>query len=189
MAFSTASTGLSAGWMNRSRFPFRDNDQVRKPTIGMPSTWAWPISERVPYAPPTAITALPARTTIIFRAHPIPVQIGMSTHLLASAGSIPGRIPIVVPPAALAPLHAASITPPSPPQATSTPRLANSWPTCSANSAMAVLGRLSPITEIINLDSRAMLKKTRLDYIIAARARPLMYALPISSRLTAVSPI
>ena len=45
----------------------------------------------------------------------------MSTHLLAASGSDPGRMPTVVPPADLAPLHAASMTPPSPPHTTVAP--------------------------------------------------------------------
>ena len=39
---------------------------------------------------------------------------------------------MVVPPADLAPLQAASMTPPSPPQTMVTPRNASSLPTCSA---------------------------------------------------------
>ena len=56
---------------------------------------------------------------------------------------------IAVPPADLAPLHTASITPPVPPQTTVWPRLAISAPTCSASRSASGLALPEPITDMI----------------------------------------
>ena len=77
-----------------------------------------PISESVPQLPPTAITTSPEAATARFRAWPMPVTTAWSIHSLASSCRSPGRIPIVVPPAALAPRAAPAITSPPPPVTT-----------------------------------------------------------------------
>src|SRR5438552_3613639 len=68
----------------------------------------------------------------------MPVTTTWSSHGFASARVSPGRIPIVVPPALLAPRAAAAITSPSPPVTTVAPRSASSPPTVSAFSSCSV---------------------------------------------------
>jgi nucleoside-triphosphatase THEP1 len=96
--------------------PSLASSQVPSPTTGRPSLRAKAISERVPNSPPTAMTADAVRTMMTLRASPIPVTMGISTCGLASAALKPGSMPIVSPPADLAPRQAATITPPMPPQ-------------------------------------------------------------------------
>src|SRR5580765_2752544 len=91
-----------------------------------------PISVSVPCEPPTAITPSPDAATSALRACLRSVITTWSIHSLASARFVPGRIPIVVPPAAFAPRAAAAITSPSPPQTTEHPRCASKRPTSSA---------------------------------------------------------
>ena len=79
-------------------------------------------------------TASAAVTTTMLRTTPRPVAIGSVTNSFASAGSVPGRIPIVIPPAPCAPREAARITPPRPPVITTAPPRASSCPTSSAHS-------------------------------------------------------
>jgi hypothetical protein len=64
----------------------------------------------------------------------MPVTTTWSAHAFAAARSSPGRIAIVVPPAAFAPRCAASITSPRPPVTTVQPRSPSSRPTSSAGS-------------------------------------------------------
>ena len=116
------------------------------PTTGTPVRSANAISDNVPYAPPTAITASAARTTSALRISPIPVVSATVTCSLASARSVPGRIPSTVPPAPAAPRDTASITPPSPPHTTTAPRSASNRPTTSAHSAWSAVASLGPIT-------------------------------------------
>src|SRR5205823_10847458 len=78
-----------------------------------------------------------------FLACPIPVTTTWSIHSFISSLFSPGRIPIVVPPADLAPRAAAAITSPRPPQTTVAPRSASSRPTASARSSCS---RPLPIT-------------------------------------------
>src|ERR1700759_1522085 len=61
------------------------------------------ISDSVPDAPPTAMTASAAPTTRALRTSPRPVGSAICTHSLASRRSVPGRIPITVAPASRAP--------------------------------------------------------------------------------------
>jgi len=63
-----------------------------------------------PWRPPTASTASAAVTTTRLRTTPRPVAIGTVTNSLASSGSAPGRIPIVVAPTENAPWLAARST-------------------------------------------------------------------------------
>src|SRR5438445_1879215 len=94
------------------------------------------------------------RTTIAFRAVLIAVTMGMSTWGFASRGSEPGRIPIVNPPPRFAPLHAASITPFSPPHARTASARAIRNPTSSASAfASAVAVFEPPITEMMGFRS------------------------------------
>src|SRR2546425_1407278 len=98
--------------------------------------------------------ASPVRTTIAFRAVLIAVTTGTSTWGFASRGSEPGRIPTVRPPPRFAPLHAASITPFSPPHTTTASARAMRNPTSSASwiaSGDAVFD--PPITAIIGFRS------------------------------------
>src|SRR5204863_569716 len=74
----------------------------------------------------------------------MPVTTTWSSHGFASARDSPGRIPIVVPPALLAPRAAAAITSPSPPVTTVAPPSASSRPTVSARSSCS---EPLPITE------------------------------------------
>src|SRR4029079_14977541 len=67
----------------------------------------------------------------------MPVTRTGSSHGFASARVSPGRIPIVVPPAPLAPRAAAAITSPSPPVTTVVARSASSRPTSSAFASCA----------------------------------------------------
>ena len=68
-------------------------------TTWRPMRSARPISESVPWRPPMATTASAAVTTTKLRTTPRPVAIGVLTNSLASDGSVPGRMPIVSPPA------------------------------------------------------------------------------------------
>src|SRR3989454_7585870 len=98
--------------------------------------------------------AAAVRTTIAFRAVLIAVTMGMSTWGFASRGSEPGRIPIVNPPPRFAPLHAASITPFSPPHARTASARAMRNPTSSASAfASAVAVFEPPITEMMGFRS------------------------------------
>src|SRR2546430_1901794 len=74
----------------------------------------------------------------------MPVTTTWSSHRFPSARDSPGRIPIVVPPALLAPRAAAAITSPSPPVTTVAPPSASSRPTVSARSSCS---EPLPITE------------------------------------------
>ena len=116
------------------------------PTTGLPVFSASAISESVPKPPPTAISASAARTTSALRASPRPVVMATSTWRFASARSIPGRIPTVVPPAAFAPRQAASIAPPSPPQTSTAPASASSRPTSSAVESSCPVASPGPTT-------------------------------------------
>ena len=111
---------------------------------GRPSRFAKAISVSVPQLPPTAITASPDAATAKFRICPSPVATAWSTHSFASLRLVPGRMPIVVPPAAFAPRIAAAITSPSPPVTTLQPRSARSRPTSSARDSCSTP---LPITE------------------------------------------
>jgi hypothetical protein len=102
---------------------------------GSPMFIAIAISERVPHPPETPITASAALTTRKFLALSSEVGMGTSIYLLASDESGPGSIPTVNPPASLAPLDAASITPPFPPQISIPPVSAIFLPTCVAKAS------------------------------------------------------
>ena len=73
-----------------------------------------------------------ARTVSVFRIHPMPVVIAISTYSFASRLSNPGSIPTTRPPAVFAPRLTASITPESPPVTTMPLRSAMRRPTSSA---------------------------------------------------------
>src|SRR5438874_477563 len=68
----------------------------------------------------------------------MPVTTTWSIHSLTVSRVSVGRMPMVVPPAPLAPRAAAAITSPSPPVTTVAPRSARSRPTCSAFSSCSV---------------------------------------------------
>src|SRR5438128_10116526 len=76
---------------------------------------------------------------------------GNSTYAFGgvSAAFLPGRIPIVCPPAERAPRQDASITPPRPPQTKVTSRCPSSRPTSSASRNDSAVAPSPPITEII----------------------------------------
>ena len=57
--------------------PLRVISQVASPMTGTPSPNACPISDRVPYAPPTATTDMPVFATTELRAYPNPVMMGI----------------------------------------------------------------------------------------------------------------
>ena len=86
-------------------------------TTGRPSAAQADLRQRAPAAA-DAITASPDATTARLRAWPIRVTTTWSSHSFASARGSPGRMPIVVPPASLAPRAAAAITSPRPPVTT-----------------------------------------------------------------------
>ena len=125
-ASSTACSGVFA---RRTPSTGRPGSRI---TTRRPSIDAYAISASVPQLPPTAITASPLAATARFRACPTPVTISWSSHSLPACRSIPGRTPIVVPPAAFAPRAAAAMTSPRPPVTTTHPRPARSRPTSSA---------------------------------------------------------
>ncbi len=135
---STASAGVSARSIPSSSQP------GSRTTTGRPSRIANPISARVPQLPPTAITASPEPATARLRACPMPVTTAWSIHSFASARLLPGRMPIVVPPAFFAPRAAAAITSPRPPVTTVQPRSASRRPTSSARASCS---EPLPITE------------------------------------------
>src|SRR5687767_12746681 len=83
----------------------------------------------VPTPPPTAIIPSDEDATTKSLAYPMPVHITMSQYSFAYKNSSCGIIPTVVPPYSFAPLHADSITPPSPPQISTAPAHAISLPT------------------------------------------------------------
>src|SRR5215210_8089650 len=115
--------------------------QPSRTTTGCPTFLASPISESVPYSPPTAMTTSAEHTTARFLACPAPVATEYVRYLFCLLRSSSGRIPMAVPPASVAPRAAASITPESPPQTTVAPLSATSLPTsraCSYSSAAAV---------------------------------------------------
>src|SRR5438067_2311062 len=68
----------------------------------------------------------------------MPVTTTWSIHSLTGSRVSVGRMPMVVPPALLAPRAAAAITSPSPPVTTVAPRSARSRPTCSAFSSCSL---------------------------------------------------
>ena len=122
-ARATAASGASAA----TTPSISQRPEARSPACRPSARARSPTACRTP--PPTATSASAARTTSALRASPSPVAIATSTYALASARSAPGRIPTVVPPAALAPRQAASITPPRPPQTSTAPRSASPRPT------------------------------------------------------------
>src|SRR4051812_4388645 len=128
--------------------PPRRSSHVPSPTTGRPALRPSAISLRVPHAPPIATIASAARTTSALRASPSPVGTATWTQPLASPRSSPGSSPTVIPPRERAPRHAASITPPSPPQTRTAPAAAISAPTSSAASSSAGLARPGPTTAI-----------------------------------------
>src|SRR5579859_4090285 len=91
-----------------------------------------------------ATTTSAARTTRPFRSSPRPVGIATCTHSLATLRSLPGRIPIVMPPPSRAPRHAAAITPPRPPQTMCAPALAKPRPIVSADCISCSAATLAP---------------------------------------------
>src|ERR687894_255706 len=95
----------------------------------------------------------------------MPVHTTMSQYSFAYKNSSCGIIPIVVPPYSFAPLHADSITPPSPPQISTAPADAISLPTSYAILlAMSVhLSLLYPITAICSLRT-GLSNNQRLNY-------------------------
>src|SRR5437773_10703293 len=68
----------------------------------------------------------------------MPVTTTWSIHSLTGSRVSVGRMPMVVPPALLAPCAAAAITSPSPPVTTVAPHSARSRPTCSAFSSCSL---------------------------------------------------
>ena len=138
IASSTASSGVVA---RLDAFHRKPGSRI---TTGRPSRIAKAISVSVPQLPPTAITASPDAATAKFRMCPSPVATAWSIHSFASERLVPGRMPIVVPPAAFAPRAAAAITSPSPPVTTLQPRSASSRPTSSARASCSAP---LPITE------------------------------------------
>ncbi len=151
-ARATASRAVEAGVTPGppSISPIPETSQLLRATTGRPRLRAWATSLSVPHSPPTAIAASPEATTARLRACPVPVATTWVQWGLASPRSVPGRIPITVPPAPLAPRAAASITPGPPPQTTVAPASASSLPTSSANFQDSLLSsqRLLPMTEI-----------------------------------------
>ncbi len=94
--------------------------------VWSPTTCFWErranaISLKVPKPIPTAMSTSLAHTTMLFRASPRPVGRAIETNWFASPRSVPGRMPTQIPPAACAPLQAAAITPPRPPETTIAP--------------------------------------------------------------------
>src|SRR5437588_1815875 len=76
----------------------------------------------------------------------MPVGMAKVRKRLAAARSLPGRIPTVSPPAAVAPRQAASMTPPCPPHTTTAPASASRRPTSSAMFASWSVAGSGPIT-------------------------------------------
>ena len=119
-------------------------------TTGTPVRRARAISLSVPALPPIPITASAQRTRSAFRISPSPVVSATATKGFASARSVPGRRPIVRPPAAAAPRHAASMTPPRPPQTRIAPASARREPVSSAAARHAAsAASLGPATATI----------------------------------------
>src|SRR3954449_13215117 len=147
-ASATASDGLFIAAMPSTASPPRASSHVPSPTTGRPVLRPSAISLRVPHAPPTATIASAARTTSALRASPSPVGTATCTQPLASARSRPGSRPTVIPPRERAPRHAASITPPSPPQTSTAPAAAMPAPTSSAAASSSVPARPEPTTAI-----------------------------------------
>src|SRR4051795_9005414 len=147
-ASATASDGLFIAAMPSTDSPPRHSSHVPSPTTGRPALRPSAISLRAPHAPPIATIASAARTTSALRASPSPVGTATWTQPLASPRSSPGSSPTVVPPRERAPRHAASITPPRPPQTSTAPAAAISAPTCSAVSSSSGLARPGPTTAI-----------------------------------------
>src|SRR5215212_285381 len=147
-ASATACDGLSIAAMPSTASPPRPSSHVPSPTTGRPALRPSAISLRVPHAPPIATIASAARTTSTLRSSPSPVGTATCTQPLASPRSSPGSSPTVIPPRERAPRHAASITPPSPPQTSTASAAAISAPTSSAASSSSRLARPGPTTAI-----------------------------------------
>ena len=127
----------------------------------LPRFFASAISESVPQKPSTAIATSPARTTRRFLAIPSPVGIGISMYGFASNRELFGRIPTVNPPLDFAPLAAACITPPSPPQTRTASFSAINLPTRKAFPSAFRLGLCPPITDI-----QIFLRKLSIDFVV-----------------------
>src|SRR4051812_31471586 len=95
-----------------------------------------------------ATTASAARTTSALRASPRPVGSATTTQPLAASRSVPGSSPTVSPPRERAPRHAASMTPPSPPQTSPAPASATAAPASSARTSSASAARPGPTIAI-----------------------------------------
>src|SRR3954447_3234376 len=147
-ASAAAPDGLFIAAMPSTASPPRASSHVPSPTTGRPALRPSAISLRVPHAPPTATIASAARTTSAWRASPSPVGTATCTQPLASPRSSPGSRPTVIPPRERAPRHAASITPPSPPQTSTAPAVAMPAPTSSAAASSSALARPGPTTAI-----------------------------------------
>ena len=96
---------------------------------------------------------------------------GRSICALASAGSLPGRIPTVRPSAFLAPAAAAAMTPPRPPQTSTAPARAMSSPTCRAASSVFLSAARPPMTPIRSLRLKSFMLRSfaHLFYMPARR--------------------
>src|SRR3712207_7826128 len=77
-AFSIASSGVEA------TLTCSPSSQLLSATTGRPILRANPISESVPYSPPTAMIASPEQTTARFLACPVPVAIEKDRNLFRS---------------------------------------------------------------------------------------------------------
>ena len=148
-ADAAASVAFSIGKIPESTSPSgRRSVQVPIPITGIPERRARAISDKVPYSPSSAITAVAALTTSAFLASPRPVGTTTSTHGLATVGSRPGNRPTVIPPTDLAPRQTPSITPPRPPQITTAPLAARAAPTSSASRMTEGEASPAPMTAI-----------------------------------------
>ncbi len=92
------------------------------------------------------MTASADCTSTTLREYPIPLRMRISRLVLPSPMS--GRMPTVVPPCSFAPLHAASITPPIPPQTSVPWFVATRRPTSCAAAYSSGVQSAAPITAI-----------------------------------------
>ena len=108
------------------------------------------ISIKVPTPPPIAIIPSAELAMMKSLANPIPVQMTTSQNPFAKENSSCGIMPMVNPLFSFDPMHADSITPPSPPQTKTAPARATSFPTSYARilACSVHLSLLYPTTAI-----------------------------------------
>ena len=131
-AESSSARATAAAGSGATSISPRPRSHVSRPTTGVPFLIASAISDSVPHSPPMATTASAARTTRPLRSSPMPVGIATVTNGFAVYRWRDGSRPTVMPPAACAPRHAASMTPPKPPQTRIAPGASDEAPTSSA---------------------------------------------------------